>query len=80
MIYLAGTSRITPDKIEMDHARKQNFLRNAVGINVDVQMYDVALTRMNQLQSGVYSSIDWAYHDSALKWFATQPEFGVTKD
>lgn len=79
-IYSDGSSRLTPDKIEMDHARKHLFLRNAVGMNIDIKTYDVALQRMNQLQSGAYSTIDWAYHDNGMRWYATQPEFGVTKD
>lgn len=64
----------------MDHARKHDFLRSAAGMNVDIKTYDVALQRMNQLQSGVNTTIDWAHHDAGMRWYATQPEFGVTKD
>ena len=75
-----GYSTATPDKLEMDHARKANFLLNHSTMKVDNRMYDVALTRMSKLQDGAFSSIDWAYHDAGrLKWSASQPEYGVTE-
>lgn len=64
----------------MDHARKINFLQNYSGMSMDNQSFNTAVTRMNKLQDGAFSTIDWGYNQFGMKWYASQPEFGVTKD
>lgn len=68
---------MTPDKVEMDHARRNLWLRNLSGLSIDNKEHDVALERMNRLQFGVQTNIDQAYHEGPLVWQPDQPEFGV---